>query len=169
MSTNKEIQLKNYLNIKRLIDSKEFKNLFGKQSDNKKRLILGTMMQESRFIHRFQFNDGPARGLGQVEPDTAYDVYENYLKYRDDKLQKVMKVFDNDFENRSELSKELAYNDLFNLMILRLCYYRVSEAIPTTDEGLAYYWKKYYNTHLGKGTEKEFLHSLKLLDKLDLT
>ena len=39
----------------------------------------------------------------------------------------------------------------------RVHYLRVKEALPTTPEGYAEYWKKYYNTSSGKGTAKEFL------------
>ena len=45
----------------------------------------------------------------------------------------------------------------------RVHYYRVSEALPEENdiEGMARYWKKYYNTPLGAGTEEEFIHNYK--------
>lgn len=166
--SNKELQLKNHTNTKKLLKNKLFLELFGEQPKHKERLILGTCMQESRYIYRFQLGDGPARGFGQIEPDTAFDIFKNYLSYRKSKLNKVLECLPNgfDYNNRGELSKELAYNDLFNLIMLRFCYYRISESIPKNDDGIAKYWKKYYNTELGAGTVKEFIHSLDKLDRL---
>ena len=41
----------------------------------------------------------------------------------------------------------------------RIHYLRVPEKLPEANdvEGLARYWKKYYNTSAGKGTEKDFM------------
>ena len=45
----------------------------------------------------------------------------------------------------------------FQIIMARLYYYRFSEALPAYDdiEGLAKYWKKYWNTELGAGTVGE--------------
>lgn len=164
-------QINNIKKIIKLLESPLFLDIFGKQSENKKRLILGTMMQESRFIYRRQFNDGPARGLGQIEPNTAYDIFKNYLNYRHDMLRKVLKTTNQGFNcmSKKSLETELEKNDLFNLVMLRMCYYRVPKAVPSSDLEIAKYWKKYYNTELGAGTTEEFLHSLKKLDKITST
>jgi hypothetical protein len=42
----------------------------------------------------------------------------------------------------------------------RIHYYRVAEALPHKDdlEGMAHYWKNYYNTPQGAGTTGEFMN-----------
>jgi hypothetical protein len=41
----------------------------------------------------------------------------------------------------------------------RLHYRRVPEPLPDAEDinGLAAYWKKYYNTKAGRGSESEFI------------
>ena len=38
----------------------------------------------------------------------------------------------------------------------RLKYWRVSQPLPETLDGMARYWKTYYNTPKGAGTEDKF-------------
>ena len=39
----------------------------------------------------------------------------------------------------------------------RIHYLRVPEKLPDNLIGYSRYWKKYYNTEQGKGTEEEFV------------
>jgi len=55
--------------------------------------------------------------------------------------------------------EELRYNPLLSLLFVRLKYKLVPEEIPTTLEGRAEYWKKYYNTSAGKGTVEHYVKS----------
>lgn len=57
---------------------------------------------------------------------------------------------------------DLAYDPLLALAMTRLKYLLIPEVIPDTVEGRARYWKKYYNTELGKGTVQHYLDSVKL-------
>lgn len=57
---------------------------------------------------------------------------------------------------------DLAYDPLLALAMTRLKYLLIPEEIPDTVEGRARYWKKYYNTELGKGTVQHYLDSVKL-------
>ena len=43
----------------------------------------------------------------------------------------------------------------------RLKYWRVPKKMPNTLEGRARYWKKYYNTDQGKGTEEKYMDTVK--------
>ncbi len=45
-------------------------------------LVLGTALQESNLRYLRQLNDGPARGVYQMEPATHDDIWENYLAFR---------------------------------------------------------------------------------------
>ena len=58
-----------------------------------------------------------------------------------------------------DLVDQLKGNLYYAVAMCRIHYYRVSEALPNDLEGMARYWKKYYNTELGKGTVEEFIHN----------
>ena len=45
----------------------------------------------------------------------------------------------------------------YSAMAARLLLSNIPEAIPTSLEGQAKYWKKYYNTGSGKGSAEEFM------------
>ena len=45
-------------------------------------LVLGTALQESNLHYLRQLNEGPARGVYQMEPATYDDIWENYLAFR---------------------------------------------------------------------------------------
>jgi len=55
---------------------------------------------------------------------------------------------------------ELRYNTPLSGIFCRLKYKRVPEKIPSTVEERAKYWKKYYNSHLGAGTEAFYIKSV---------
>ena len=50
---------------------------------------------------------------------------------------------------------QLATNNVLAFLFCRLRYMTIKEAIPTTLEGRAYYWKEFYNTKYGAGTAQE--------------
>jgi len=46
-------------------------------------LLMGTCAQESRMGQFLvQLDNGPAKGVFQMEPDTHDDIYKNFLHYR---------------------------------------------------------------------------------------
>nr|MBC8554836.1 hypothetical protein [Candidatus Brocadiales bacterium] len=53
----------------------------GLYSEEASQLIFRTGMAESKYKHLRQIN-GPALGFFQIEPDTARDIWENYVAYR---------------------------------------------------------------------------------------
>ena len=121
-------------------------------------LLLGTAAQESamgRYIR--QLNNGPALGIFQMEPDTFNDIMQNFLRY---KLHLRARV-ENCSNVRILKASDLETNLALQICFARLHYYRFSEPIPLTVEGMAAYWKKYYNTPLGRGTESEFITNYK--------
>ena len=60
---------------------------------------------------------------------------------------------------------ELENNDSYAAAMARISYKRVAEKMPEIDniEAMGRYWKKYYNTPLGKGTVKGYIE---LWDKM---
>lgn len=124
-------------------------------SENAENLVLGTIAQESHGSYLKQLGRGPALGIIQMEPATHDDIWDNYLTYRDALTSKI-----DELELPHWLGLrgpgELVGNLYYATAMCRVHYFRKPGAIPGTIGGLAAYWKKHYNTHLGAGTETEF-------------
>lgn len=119
-------------------------------------LLMGTCAQESAMgKYRKQIGGGPALGIMQIEPNTFHDVINNFLSYREEVAEKVKKACGVTSFNATDL----VYNDKLSICFARLIYYRVKESIPATLEKQAAYYKKYYNTPLGKATEDEYIRN----------
>ena len=138
----------------------------GLYSKSAVQLLLGTCAQESemgKFLK--QIGGGPALGIYQMEPNTHDDIWENFLSYnRITSIHYfVYDMYDrlDDTQSYDDLSSLLVYDLRYATIMARLHYYRVSEALPDADdvEGLALYWKTYYNTEMGKGTVTEFIRN----------
>ena len=120
-------------------------------------LVVGTAIQESRLHYLKQIPSGIAKGICQMEEATHDDIWDNFLKYKPEIKEKLMGL-----TNQSmDLVDQLKGNLYYAVAMCRIHYYRVSEALPNDLEGMARYWKKYYNTELGKGTVEEFIHNYK--------
>lgn len=104
-----------------------------------------------------QMGSGPALGIYQMEPDTAVDVLSYLEKRRPDLYKKVVNLL----ANGMTLKENLAGNNLFATAMARCFFLRFPEPIPASREGMAAYWKKYYNTKLGAGTVDGFLRKWK--------
>lgn len=121
-------------------------------------LLMGTAAVESRCGTYIRQIKGPALGIFQMEPATFKShlkwLYERGFKYSD----KVFEICNIIKEDDPEC---LAYNLKAAILFARIHYLRVPEPLPQTIEGMAYYWKRYYNTYLGKGTEEKFIKAYK--------
>lgn len=53
--------------------------------------------------------------------------------------------------------EQLQYSPLLSVIFARLKYKLIPDEVPTTKEGRAAYWKKWYNSYLGKGTIEHYL------------
>ena len=125
-----------------------------KYSTNAKNLILGTIAQESAYGKYIkQLSCGIAKGICQIEPNTFNDIIDNYLEYRPHIWNKITKISGILVPN----SNDLIENDKLSICMCRVIYLRKKEPIPNDLIGWARYWKQYYNTILGKGTEAEFI------------
>jgi len=123
-------------------------------------LLMGTCAQESRMGQFLvQLDNGPAKGIFQMEPATHMDIWSNYLNYssRDEIADSVTILAGEAMSDDMLLTGNLYYA----AMMCRIHYYRVPMAMPEEDniEQLANYWKLFYNTPEGKGTEAEFIHN----------
>ncbi|GAB4491833.1 MAG: hypothetical protein Tsb0010_00360 [Parvularculaceae bacterium] len=128
----------------------------GVHSTAAERLLLGTAVAESLLKYRRQIQ-GPALGLFQMEPDSHDDIYENFLNYpgRAVLKQKIVGMLSSPNADKHE---ELVNNDRYACAMARMQYYRFPASLPSADDldGLARYWKRYYNTAKGAGTVAGF-------------
>lgn len=129
----------------------------GLYSEYAENLLMGTSAQESHLGEYIRQINGPALGIFQMEPATFRDIVKNFLSYRLDLAQKILEASG----CREFKAEHLEYNVALAICMTRVHYLRVTESIPTTIEGYARYWKKHYNTSLGKGTESEFITNYK--------
>ena len=135
-------------------------------SDDAVDLVLATGIVESRYEYIRQMGDGPARSFWQVEPASAVDNCQHYLKYRTDLMKDCANASLVDvkywqmYEERV-WSEILEKNIASGIVHCRLKYRRVPKKLPTSLEGQADYWKKYYNTEGGKGDPAHFIESVK--------
>lgn len=127
-------------------------------------LIMGTIAQESRMgTYLKQLGKGPALGICQMEPATHKDIWVNYIS-NDRSLASHLWTMtfdsgmfapDHNYPNEQQLIGNLYYA----IAMCRIHYRRIKAPLPQAGDiaGYAAYWKKYYNTSLGKGTEAEFI------------
>lgn len=90
-------------------------------------------------------------GITQFDEIPFYDVRERNMKRKN----KIL----NDLGVDIALVEweHLRYNSFLALLFTRLFYLLLPEQIPSDLEGRARYWKKYYNTSLGKGDVEHYL------------
>lgn len=129
-------------------------------SEAAENLLMGTAAQESglgEYIR--QLDKGVALGIFQMEPATFKDIVQNYLKYKPELGKLIISVSG----VNSLRSEYLEYNLALAICMCRVHYLRVSGPIPENLVGWAKYWKEYYNTRMGKGTEEEYIRNFKRL------
>lgn len=130
-------------------------------------LMVGTAMQESKLTYLSQYNNGPAKGVYQIELGTAKDILRRYMDLRPDLERRLFyatdRIGDLDALTDEDIMELILVDLRFATAVARLKYYMVPKALPKSGdiEGYAKYWKKYYNTHLGAGTEEEFIYNYK--------
>lgn len=144
-------------------DKRQFEDLIRRvlerlkmHSDAAVNLLLGTAAQESAFgTYLRQRGGGPALGVFQMEPDTARDIWTNYIYFRMELADLIWHTTGEAGHSDRALESNIAYQ----VVMARLHYRRESEPLPAADdiEGMARYWKRHYNTMQGKGTEVEFV------------
>ena len=125
-------------------------------NDSIVKMIFETACVESNCGEYIKQINGPACGIFQIEPNTAQDIIDNYIKYR----SRYKDIFDMLYIKTFTLPQNLKYNLAFSVFMCRMFYMRIKESIPNTVEKRAEYWKKYYNTEQGKGTTTEYIRNV---------
>lgn len=112
-------------------------------------LLLGTAAQESAFgTYLRQTKGGPALGVFQMEPET-------FAAVQDWSRKRYPLVIEGRYARELEWDLSLA------ILSARLNYIRFQGSIPEDVIGQAEYWKRHWNTYLGKGTVEQYLRNWK--------
>ena len=152
----------NHKQIKELI--RHTLKKLGMWSEQAEELVFLTGLVESGYKYISQIGSGIARSFWQVESATAKDAIDNYLIYRKLRLRKVAKIMNVSSKKLSSMSdndlKEFLWGNIVaGIVFCRLKYWRVPKPLPNDLDGMANYWKKYYNTESGAGTIAHFMEN----------
>src|SRR5690606_25580496 len=143
-----------------MINSKQLRELIIKPaldalqlySSSAEELLVFTCATESlggHFLHQVK---GPALGIYQMEPATYNDLWQRFIS-RNSRLTTLLAMHFNCPLIPPE--ERLIYDLRFATAMSRIHYLRVPEKLPQANDidAIWAYYKKYYNTHLGKGTK----------------
>jgi hypothetical protein len=134
------------------------------------RLLMGTAATESLLVHRRQMGfdmarDSGAWGLWQTEAAPLGDAMRYLTANPAVRERCAMFLFGPDRHDMSGIMAMGSHGllrmihdwDRMAVLFARLHYIRFAEAVPRTTAAQAEYWKRYYNTRLGKGTPEKYL------------
>ena len=117
-------------------------------------LLLGTAGAESNFgLRIYQIGGGPARGIYQMEWSTDRSLWNDFLLYRPRLSSRIVRYL-----KRTGPGNHLVWDMGYQTAMARVKYLTIPEPLPKVDdvEGMARYWKLYYNTPLGAGKRSKF-------------
>lgn len=129
-------------------------------SKSAEELLVFTCAVESDGGTFFRQVKGPAVGIYQCEPRTHEDLWRNFILYKND----VTTMLSINFGVTLIPSPDRLATDLrYATAICRLHYLRVKEALPKENDvdAIYEYYKKYYNTPLGKSTKAKSIAAYK--------
>ena len=127
--------------------------------ENAKLLLAETIAVES--------NNGKAKdesftygeGLTQFDNPTFEYIKNYFLQDKFQELRSRIKTFlliDLEKVQYTDLRK----SPLLSILMARLLYYKVPEAIPGTDQGRWEYYKKWFNSSLGATTKEKYFSAM---------
>lgn len=128
------------------------------EAPNREQLILATGMQESRYRYLDQLDPagrpGPGYGLWQMEKATHDDIWKNFIRYRPELLRLMPGLL----IPTQDPCHQMRFNMIYAAAMCAVHYRRARHSIPDLGDinGMAVYWKTYYNTVKGAGTVEEF-------------
>lgn len=118
-----------------------------------------TALVESKLTHLKQLPDGPAIGFMQIEWATYLDVVR-YLQSGINQKRIGALILNVCERNYFPTKRPALLSDMMlNVLIARVKYYMQEEPLPNYKdaEGLAHYYKEYYNTYKGDAVVDTFV------------
>lgn len=130
----------------------------GLAADNRVQLVLGTGGVESggyNYLDQTTPGPGPAYGFWQMEKLTHDDLWATFLAYQPSALRDAVRQLAGEW--RVDVVPDvtvLHWNLRYAAVMCALKYRRVRDPLPAAGDyrAMAQYWKRWYNTPLGKGT-----------------
>ena len=112
-------------------------------------LLLGTAASESDMGEITKQVGGQALSIFQIERDTFQDLQARFGKQ---------------YGFNKKIFTDVRYDHKLAALVARLKYRSIKSPLPKAGDtvGQAKYWKKYYNTEMGKGTIKGYLAKYKV-------
>jgi len=110
-------------------------------------LVVETAIAESGLKYVRQLGGGPALGPYQMEPATHDWLIDDMGPEVGEVVEAVTTLM---------TAEEMIWNWRYATIMCRLRYYPYP-AIPKSVGGRASYWKRYYNTRLGKGKPTQYV------------
>lgn len=125
-------------------------------------LVAGTCAAESALGTYLVQVRGPALGIYQTEQATHTDLWESYLRYRSADVARLKSLVGPiwwDTEAGRPSAHALVVDLAYATAICRYHYRRVRDPLPKAGDwhAMAAYWKRHYNTPVGRGTEGHFV------------
>lgn len=133
-----------------IIDVLEFLDPEIPFSEEAVELLMLTAAQETHLGRYFHQVRGPARGFFQVEPATERGLLADLQKKGGTLWQKMQSLM-----LGSTRFLDMIYSVPYQVAMARYFYFTKPGAIPKELGAQADYYKKYYNTYLGKATVAE--------------
>lgn len=134
--------------------------------DAEELLVMTCCVESDMGMYDEQHGGGPAKSIFQIEKGTYVDIMSRWLLTKKpafrDKIHYALLDMD-PFYNFESIKD----NDAMAVIVARLKYCSIKEKLPSKDNTLAmaHYWKKYYNTYVGRGTVEEALRKYKKYTK----
>ncbi|MCU0601273.1 MAG: hypothetical protein MUC33_01270 [Desulfobacterales bacterium] len=121
-------------------------------------LLMLTAAQETQLGKYLVQIKGPARGIYQVEPASERSVLA-MLALRHPALHAKLMALNLavDGQDGQLTDRDIIHNLAYATALARCFYWLKPGPIPKAPGDQAAYYKKYWNTHLGKATEAEAL------------
>lgn len=138
---------------------------YSANKDNLRDLLTETAIAESNYGRAlYDPNRNFGRGIFQFDKigmKQALQVLAS--KQNADLKTKLVDIypFSLDVTNIDTIYKEFTQRAVLQAILCRFYYLGIKEAIPTTLEGRAEYWKKYYNSEKGAGTPEAYIKRVK--------
>lgn len=120
--------------------------------DNAKKMLLETAAAETAMGEAVDSSWWTGIGLMQFDEIAFIDVQQRTSKAR---KEQVLKCFGIDIDR--VVHTDLRWSPLLSVIFARLKYQLVPGMIPSTQTERAAYWKKWYNSSLGKGTPEHYV------------
>ena len=124
-------------------------------------LLVLTAAQETNAGTYLKQVKGPALGIYQMEPRTYMGLVKGFIKKEDG--HKLFNAYLSSLSSHMTWQANMMYNLVHQTVMARLYYWSVSAPLPDHSdvEVLAEYYKKYWNTHMGKATVEQAMSKYK--------